>query len=230
MLSWLALLARSDAAKDVEILVLRHEVAVLRRHNPRPTADVGRPGRPQRPQQAAARGSAPVATGVAQNPAALARPTRRPPLDLPATTTRPPTHPTADPGPGVADGRRESHLELLYGTSRANSWTRPPGGRLHRLENLDDRRLPYGGLVLVAVAWVDMPDEAGAIKLRRLLDRPGTATSPSCRANVAGTATSASTASTTRHVGRARRCSMRRRSRSVGLRGRPTHLARAALG
>jgi transposase len=36
MLSWLALLARSDAAKDVEILVLRHEVAVLRRQNPRP--------------------------------------------------------------------------------------------------------------------------------------------------------------------------------------------------
>jgi transposase InsO family protein len=28
---WLALLMRSDAAKDVEILVLRHEIAVLRR-------------------------------------------------------------------------------------------------------------------------------------------------------------------------------------------------------
>ena len=27
---WLALLARSDAAKDAEILVLRHEIAVLR--------------------------------------------------------------------------------------------------------------------------------------------------------------------------------------------------------
>ena len=37
VLSWLALLARSDATKDVEILVLRHEVAVLRRHNPHPT-------------------------------------------------------------------------------------------------------------------------------------------------------------------------------------------------
>jgi hypothetical protein len=37
VLSWLALLARSDTAKDVEILVLRHEVAVLRRTNPRPT-------------------------------------------------------------------------------------------------------------------------------------------------------------------------------------------------
>jgi hypothetical protein len=36
VLSWLALLARSDAAKDAEILTLRHEVAVLRRTNPRP--------------------------------------------------------------------------------------------------------------------------------------------------------------------------------------------------
>jgi hypothetical protein len=33
MASWLALLARSDAAKEVEILVLREEVAVLRRHH-----------------------------------------------------------------------------------------------------------------------------------------------------------------------------------------------------
>src|SRR6188472_1207323 len=36
VLSWLALVARSDAAKDVEILTLRHEVSVLRRTNPRP--------------------------------------------------------------------------------------------------------------------------------------------------------------------------------------------------
>jgi hypothetical protein len=30
VLGWLALLARSDAAKDAEILVLHHEIAVLR--------------------------------------------------------------------------------------------------------------------------------------------------------------------------------------------------------
>jgi hypothetical protein len=36
VLSWRALLARADAAKDVELLMLRHEVAVLRRNNPRP--------------------------------------------------------------------------------------------------------------------------------------------------------------------------------------------------
>jgi putative transposase len=36
VLTWLALLPRSDATKDVEILVLRHEVAILRRRNPRP--------------------------------------------------------------------------------------------------------------------------------------------------------------------------------------------------
>jgi putative transposase len=35
--SWLVLLARSSASKDAEILALRHEVAILRRGNPRPT-------------------------------------------------------------------------------------------------------------------------------------------------------------------------------------------------
>jgi putative transposase len=36
VLFWLALLGRSDASEDAEILMLRHEVAVLRRTNVRP--------------------------------------------------------------------------------------------------------------------------------------------------------------------------------------------------
>jgi putative transposase len=38
-IEWLALLARSSASKDAELLVLRHEVAVLRRGNPKPKLD-----------------------------------------------------------------------------------------------------------------------------------------------------------------------------------------------
>jgi putative transposase len=36
---WLWLVGRSSASKDVELLVLRHEVAVLRRANPKPRLD-----------------------------------------------------------------------------------------------------------------------------------------------------------------------------------------------
>ena len=39
LFAWVALLTRSGASKDVEILVLRHEIAVLRRQVARPKPD-----------------------------------------------------------------------------------------------------------------------------------------------------------------------------------------------
>ncbi len=36
LLAWMALRIRSDTTKDIEILVLRHELAVLKRRTPRP--------------------------------------------------------------------------------------------------------------------------------------------------------------------------------------------------
>jgi hypothetical protein len=36
LIGWFVLLARSEASKDLEILVLRHEVSVLRRQISRP--------------------------------------------------------------------------------------------------------------------------------------------------------------------------------------------------
>jgi putative transposase len=36
LLGWMVLRTRSDTTKDIEIIVLRHQLAVLRRHTPRP--------------------------------------------------------------------------------------------------------------------------------------------------------------------------------------------------
>jgi putative transposase len=39
LLHWLLLLGRTSSSKDIELLVLRHEVAVLRRTNAKPRLD-----------------------------------------------------------------------------------------------------------------------------------------------------------------------------------------------
>src|SRR5512133_3720208 len=57
LLSWMVLHARSDTANEIEILVLRHQLAVLQRRTPRPRiswtdraviAALGRLPRPER--------------------------------------------------------------------------------------------------------------------------------------------------------------------------------------
>jgi hypothetical protein len=100
VLSWLALLARFHTDKDIEILVLRHEVAVLRRHNPHPMLTWVDRAVFSALSKTAANGSAPAAARFAENPAALACPPGRPTLDRPprsgaASAYMAPPHPAA---------------------------------------------------------------------------------------------------------------------------------------
>ena len=58
VLGLVLLLGRTSCTKDVELLVLRHEVAVLRPRQPETTLGLGGPGRLRRPHPVAAQGPA----------------------------------------------------------------------------------------------------------------------------------------------------------------------------
>jgi hypothetical protein len=85
VLQMLAQLAHDDGAKDVEILVLRHQVAVLRRQVHRPKLEPA---------------DRVVLAHLLRRPgdtAALAPPADRPALDLPTRPTRPASSRRTDP-------------------------------------------------------------------------------------------------------------------------------------
>jgi hypothetical protein len=78
---WLVLLGCPAASKDIELLVLRHEVAVLRRAQPRPHLDwAGARSSPAHPAPAQKPAVAPA--GYPRYCASLAPPPRRPEVDL----------------------------------------------------------------------------------------------------------------------------------------------------
>src|SRR3954470_2289759 len=89
-------LRRGQGRRDPDAAARGRRVAS---HQPSPEDVLARPRRAQRTEQTAARPAAPSPADLASNPAALAPPARRPPLDLPAPATGPTTHATADPGP-----------------------------------------------------------------------------------------------------------------------------------
>src|SRR6185369_2532708 len=104
---------RADAAKEIEILVLRHQLAVLQRRRPRPTDQLDRSSRDRSPRPTPARLPPLRTAGHTLDDPALA-PTPRPvPLDLPAHPPRPTRHPRRRPRSDPAPGHRKSDLELL---------------------------------------------------------------------------------------------------------------------
>jgi hypothetical protein len=107
----LVLLVRGDTAKDLEILVLRHQLAVLRRQIPRPRLEPA-----DRALLAAVSRAAPsplvVLLRATRHTAALAPTAGRRRLDLPAPPDRPATAGPGGPTPDRPPGQGEPSVGL----------------------------------------------------------------------------------------------------------------------
>jgi hypothetical protein len=118
---WLALLTRGSAAKDVEILVLRHENAILRRNNPKPRMDWADRATFTALIRLLPRPAEGAPDRQPGHDSGLASTAGRPALDIPA----PDQTSAARPGhrrPGRADGPRQSRLGLQTGVNPLNPW------------------------------------------------------------------------------------------------------------
>jgi hypothetical protein len=111
---WLVLLGRSQASKDAEIMMLRHEVAVLRRQVARPKpdwADRAVLAALARLLPAVLRGSRLVSPGTLL---AWHRRADHPQADVPKPA-RPPADQPGHPRPDIAAGAGESGLGIPQG-------------------------------------------------------------------------------------------------------------------
>ena len=129
LLSWLTLLPRTPSSKDIELLVLRHEVAVLRRTNPKPRltwADRALLAAFIRHLPAVLRGQCVVTPGHGP---ALASPPGHQEVDLPEPL-RAPTRRPNDRRADRTDGPRERALGLPAHPRRTPQ-ARPPRRRIH---------------------------------------------------------------------------------------------------
>ena len=125
LLGWMVLRTRSDTTKDIEILVLRHQLAVLQRRTPRPRMSWA-----DRALIAALTRLLPARSPTradrhALHHPALAPPTRRPPLDLPAPIAGPTRHPRRIRALVLRMARENPPLGLPARPRRAGR-TRPP--------------------------------------------------------------------------------------------------------
>jgi hypothetical protein len=106
---WLVLLGRSETSKNAEIMVLRHEVAVLRRQVARPKPDWAGPGGPGSAGPAAASRAACPPARQTGHAAGLAPPSDHAQVDV-SEPARPTAHQPGDPRPGAAAGAGEPGL------------------------------------------------------------------------------------------------------------------------